>query len=195
MRTITVIENVTLDGVVQAPGRPDEDPRGGFAHGGWAAPYAADPAHLRILGEHLSGAWELLLGRWTYELLRASWSGRADNPFSPVLDAARKHVVSRSRQEPLVWARSTLHRDVEAVVALRASEGPDLVVMGSGTLVAALLAADLVDGLVLLTYPLVLGSGRRLFADGGPPARLALKDVTPTGAGVLVAHYTLDGAR
>ncbi len=195
MRTITAIENVTLDGVVQAPGRPDEDPRDGFAHGGWAAPYAADPVQREAYGELLRGGPELLLGRWTYELLHASWAGRTDNPFSPFLDAARKHVVGRSGPEPLVWARSTPYRDLDAVAALRASAGPDLTVMGSGTLVRALLAAGLLDGLVLLVHPLVLGSGRRLFADAGPPATLALKAATPTGAGVLIAHYVRDGAR
>ena len=104
MRTITAVESISLDGVMQAPGRPDEDPRGGFAHGGWATPYAADPVQGRVMSGHREGESDLLFGRRTYELFHRSWAGRTDNPFSPRLDAGHKYVVSATG--PLIWANS-----------------------------------------------------------------------------------------
>lgn len=195
MRTITVVESISLDGVLQAPGRPDEDERGGFAHGGWATPYAADPVQGRAMSEHMAGQSELLFGRRTYLDLHRAWAGRTDNPYSARLDAARKYVVSRTLTEPLVWGNSVRLADDAAVKALRGGDGLDLTVLGSGELVRALLAADLVDALLLLVHPLVLGSGQRLFADHGPHATLRLVDVTPTGAGVLITRYAREGAR
>lgn len=193
MRKVSAVESVSLDGVMQAPGRPDEDERGGFTHGGWAVPYAADPAQGQVMAGHMRGESDLLFGRRTYEDFYRSWAGRTDNPFSPRLDAGRKYVVSGTLKEPLIWANSVLLPDVGAVKAL--SDGPGLTLLGSGRLLRALLAEDLVDGLLLLVHPIVLGAGQRLFADDGPHARLRLKDVTPTGAGVLISQYAREGVR
>lgn len=192
MRTIAAVESISLDGVMQAPGRPDEDERGGFTHGGWAAPYAADPGQGRVLAGHMRGESDLLFGRRTYEDFYRSWAGRTDNPFSPRLDAGLKYVVSRSA-EPLTWANSVLLPDVAAVEAL--PDGPGLTLLGSGQLLRALLAEDLVEELLLLVHPIVLGAGQRLFAEEGLPARLRLVDATPTGAGVLITQYAREGVR
>ncbi len=193
MRKISAVESVSLDGVMQAPGRPDEDERGGFTHGGWAVPYAADPVQGQVMAGHMRGESDLLFGRRTYEDFYRSWAGRTDNPFSPRLDAGRKYVVSGTLKEPLIWANSVLLPDVGAVKAL--SDGPGLTLLGSGRLLRALLAEDLVDGLLLLVHPIVLGAGQRLFAGDGPHARLRLEDVTPTGAGVLISQYAREGVR
>ena len=193
MRKIAAVESISLDGVMQAPGRLDEDERGGFAHGGWAVPFAADPVQGRVMAGHMRGESDLLFGRRTYEDFHRSWAGRTDNPFSPRLDAGRKYVVSGTLAEPLIWANSVLLPDVAAVKAL--PDGPGLTLLGSGQLLRALLAEDLVDELLLLVHPIVLGAGQRLFADDGPHARLRLADVTPTGAGVLITQYAREGVR
>ncbi len=193
MRKVSAVESVSLDGVVQAPGRPDEDERGGFTHGGWAVPYAADPVQGRVMAGHMQGESDLLFGRRTYEDFYRSWAGRTDNPFSPRLDAGRKYVVSGTLAEPLIWANSAMLPDVGAVRAL--PDGPDLTLLGSGQLLRALLAEDLVDELLLLVHPIALGGGQRLFADDGPHAKLRLVDVTPTGAGVLISQYAREGGR
>jgi dihydrofolate reductase len=193
MRKVSAVESVSLDGVMQAPGRPDEDERGGFTHGGWAVPFADDPVQGRVMGGHMQGESDLLFGRRTYELFHRSWAGRTDNPFSPRLDAGRKYLVSGSVKEPLIWANSVLLPDVGAVKAL--PDGPGLTLLGSGQLLRALLAEDLVDELLLLVHPIVLGGGQRLFADDGPHAKLRLVDVTPTGAGVLISQYAREGGR
>ena len=191
MRMISAVESISLDGVMQAPGRPDEDERGGFAHGGWATPYGADPEQGRIMGGYLAGESDLLFGRRTYEDFHRSWAGRTDNPFSPRLDAGHKYVVSATA--PLIWANSERLADLAAVEVLRKSDGPDLTVLGSGTLVRALLGADLVDQLLLLLHPLILGSGQRLFAADAPHATLRLADSASTGAGVLINRYVREG--
>jgi dihydrofolate reductase len=178
---------------MQAPGRSDEDVRGGFTHGGWATPYAADPVQGRVMAGHMQGESDLLFGRRTYELFHRSWAGRTDNPFSPRLDAGRKFVVSTTLTEPLIWANSVLLPDVAAVKAL--PDGPGLTLLGSGELLRALLAEDLVDELLLLVHPIVLGAGQRMFAADGPHARLRLVDATPTGAGVIIAQYAREDGR
>jgi dihydrofolate reductase len=191
MSKIVVFENLTLDGVMQAPGRPDEDLRGGFRHGGWATPYA-DPAALgRTVGESMASAGALLLGRRTYQDFYAVWPNRTDNPFTAVLNNAQKYVASTTLKEPLPWINSTLLKgDVsEAVAALRAQPGKDIVVLGSGELVQTLRKHNLVDKYVLLIHPLVLGSGRRLFADGGPSVAFRLVDVETATTGVVVVTY------
>ena len=195
MRKIVVVEHLSLDGVMQAPGRPDEDPRGGFAHGGWAAPNNDD-----VMGARLSrgmGGSELLFGRRTYEQMYAFWPKQTDpNPFTEVLNNTRKYVVTTSLPEPLPWQNSTrLAGDPgQSVAALKAQPGPDLAVMGSGELVRALAANGLVDEYLLMIHPLVLGSGRRLFPDDGPPYELRLVESVPTTKGVLIATYRPDGS-
>jgi dihydrofolate reductase len=190
MREITVFNSVTLDGVTQAPGRPDEDTRGGFANGGWAAPYM-DEVMGRVAAEGMAGPGALLLGRRTYEDFHGFWPHQTDNPFTEVLDNTRKYVASRTLREPLGWRNSTLLEGdaAEAVARLKEQPGEDLTVLGSGELVRSLRRRDLVDRYVLLIHPLVLGSGRRLFPDGGPASTLRLVGSVPTTTGVIIATY------
>jgi dihydrofolate reductase len=179
---ITVIEHVTLDGVMQAPAGSQEDTRGGFDRGGWAAPYQ-DEVMMRRMGPATGAGGGLLLGRRTYEHFFSVWPKRTDgNPFTPVLNAATKYVVSGTLSEPLPWENSVLLREPQA-------PPDDVVVLGSGELVQGLLARGLVDRLLLAIHPLVVGSGRRLFPDGGAPATLRLVDSEVTTKGVVFAEY------
>ena len=188
MRKLVVCTNVSLDGVMQAPARPDEDTRGGFTHGGWGAPYAA-MAHA---GHVFAATDALLLGRRTYEDLHDVWPKRPDSPFTPWLTNVRKYVASRTRRAPLPWANSVLlEGDVaQAVAEVKREPGGNILVMGSGDLVRSLLPAGVIDEFVLLIHPLVLGSGQRLFPDGGTFAPLTLRDSTTTPTGVIIATYT-----
>src|SRR5713101_864797 len=187
MSKVVVFTNLTLDGVMQAPGRPDEDRRGGFEHGGWATPYAA----MAQAGESMATTGGLLLGRRTYEDFYAVWPNRTDNPYTAVLNNTQKYVASTTLSEPLSWSNSTLLKGdaAEAVARLKQELGKDLVVLGSGELVQSLMRRNLVDEYVLLIHPLVLGSGRRLFTDGGAFAALRLVDTRTTTTGVLIATY------
>jgi dihydrofolate reductase len=186
MSRVSVVNHVTLDGVMQAPGRPDEDTRGGFEHGGWAVPYF-DEVLGRAMGERMTSDGAMLLGRRTYEDFADFWPKQTDNPFTPLLNQRRKYVASTTLAEPLPWENSTLLTgDVGAAVA---ALDVDLTVLGSGELIRTLMERDLVDEFVLTIHPLVLGTGRRLFGDGGPPATLELVDATPTTTGVVIATY------
>jgi dihydrofolate reductase len=181
MGKIVVVENVTLDGVMQSPGTED-DTRGGFTHGGWAAPYA-DPVLAETLGRGVAADNAMLFGRRTYEFMRRSWGGRTDgNPFTGVLERKRKYVVSRSRTEP-TWINSTALDDIAALKGIE----KDLVVLGSGELVRSLAEAGLVDRYTLLLHPLTLGRGMTLFGDLG--VRLELEETVVTGTGVIIAFY------
>jgi len=188
---ILVNLSVTLDGVLQAPGRADEDPRGGFAHGGWGVPYFHPMMFSANAAASASGSPALLFGRRTYEDFFAVWPKRKDNPFTAVLDNSVKYVASRTLAEPLPWKNSRLLAGdaVPAVAALKKRDESDLVVLGSGLLVRALLAAGLVDDLVLLIHPLVLGTGQRLFAGGEPASHWALDEAKATPTGVVIARY------
>ena len=183
-----MIEHVTLDGVMQAPGRADEDQRDGFEHGGWAHA-RVDEVMGRVMGEGMARGGALLFGRRTYEDFFSFWPTQTDNPYTDVLDNTMKYVASRSLKEPLPWRNSTLlHGDAAEAVA-KLKEGDDLGVLGSGQLVRSLMQRGLVDEFVLMTHPLVLGTGRRLFADGGAFAELRLTDTTTTTTGVVIAKY------
>lgn len=190
MRRIVVFNSVTLDGVMQAPARPDEDRRGGFAHGGWAIPYA-DASTGSFAGESMATAGGLLFGRRTYEDLYSVWPNRTDNPYTEVLNNSPKYVVSSTLREPLPWKNSTLLKGdaVEAVAKLKQQPGKDLVILGSGELIQTLWPHNLIDEYFLLIHPLILGSGRRLFVDGGDVARLRLVDSKTTTTGVLLTRY------
>jgi len=191
MRKITAFTSVTLDGVMQAPGRPDEDRRGGFARGGWAAPYA-DSVMGNEAAEGMASGGGLLFGRRTYEDFFSFWPKQPEpNPFTEVLNDSRKYVASRTLQEPLPWQNSTLLEGdaADAVARLKESSGKDLVVLGSGELLQSLMAHNLIDRYILLIHPLVLGSGRHLFADGGPSTALQLLDTKTTTTGVVIATY------
>jgi dihydrofolate reductase len=191
MSRVVVNNSVTLDGVMQAPGRPDEDLRDGFERGGWAQPYF-DPVMGSVAAEGIAKGGALLFGRRTYEDFAAFWPNQSeDNPFTAVLNNFRKYVASRTLEEPLPWANSTLLQGdaVESVARLREQPGDDLVILGSGELVRSLMRHNLIDRYVLLIHPLILGSGRRLFTDGGPPAALRLVDTKRTTTGVVIATY------
>jgi dihydrofolate reductase len=180
-----VFESLSLDGVMQAPGRPDEDRRDGFEHGGWATLYA-DP----VMWQGMGGGGSLLFGRRTYEDFASYWPNQTDSPFTEVLNSTRKYVASRTLKEPLPWSNSTLLEGdaAEAVAELRQEPGDDLLVLGSGELVRSLMPRQLVDEYVLLIHPLVLGSGRRLFPDG-VFAALQLVETVTTKTGVVIATY------
>ena len=179
---------VTLDGVMQGPGRPDEDTRDGFALGGWGIPYG-DEATVAKMGERMGGDRVWLFGRRTYEQLLASWNGRG-GPFKDALNSIHKYVASSNPATRLDWPNSTLlHGDIPAAVAeLKQSSTANLVIMGSGVLIGSLMAADLIDEYLLMIAPLVLGTGRRLFP-GGAQASLRLVDSITTSTGVLIVTY------
>jgi dihydrofolate reductase len=193
MRNVIVTTSLTLDGVMQAPGRTDEDRRDGFAHGGWALPYN-DAVMARAMGEGMSEGADLLFGRRTYQDFFAVWPGRKNNPFTAVLDNAQKYVASRTLQEqgqPLPWQNSTLLAGdaAERVAQLKQQPGKSIAVLGSGDLLQTLMRHGLVDQYVLLIHPLVLGKGRRLFNDDGQRAALRLVKSVTTTTGVIIATY------
>jgi len=182
--------NLSLDGVMQAPGRPGEDTRGGFEHGGWAAPYF-DPVMGRVAAEGIAQSPALLFGRRTFQDFYSVWPNRTGNPFTEVLNNARKYVASRTLKEPLPWKNSTLLKgDVPAAVArLKEDLDEDLLILGSGELVRLLMRHNLIDEYALSIHPLVLGSGSRLFPEGSPYAVLQLIDSKITTTGVVIATY------
>ncbi|MFL6846657.1 MAG: dihydrofolate reductase family protein [Allosphingosinicella sp.] len=194
MRKIIAAAFVSLDGVMQAPGNPDEDPTGGFALGGWMAGYADEPVGQRI--EALfSGSFDLLLGRRTYDIFAAYWPF-AEGDHESIgrrFDRAVKYVVTGS-DRPLDWANSRRLADIDAVAEVRRGEGSPLIVQGSSTLYPQLLAAGLVDRLVLMTFPLILGTGKRLFGAGTPAGSMRMVEHEVTPAGNIVAAYEPDGA-
>jgi dihydrofolate reductase len=190
MRKIVVFESLTLDGVMQAPGRPDEDRRGGFEHGGWATPFA-DPVMGKVAAESMGTTGALLFGRRTYEDFYAVWPNRTDNPFTAVLNNTQKFVASTTLHEPLPWRNSVLLKGdaAEAVARLKEQPGKDFVILGSGELVRSLMRNNLIDEFVLQIHPLVLGAGRRLFSDAGSFAALTLVATKTTTTGVVIATY------
>jgi dihydrofolate reductase len=195
MSKLVVTNHMTLDGVMQAPGRPDEDTRGGFEHGGWAMP-DNDAVMGRVMGEGMAQGGPLLLGRRTYEDFYGFWPNQKDNPFTEVLDNTQKYVASTTLKEPLPWSNSTLLAGdaMDAVAKLKEQRGKDIGVLGSGELVQSLMRNNLVDKYVLLIHPLVLGSGRRLFPAGSPFAPLRLVDSVTTTTGVVIATYKPTGS-
>jgi len=194
MRKLIASTMVSLDGVMQAPGGPDEDPSGGFAFGGWSFSYWDDVPDRDMKG--LDGKdRELLLGRRTYEIFEAYWPYQAaDNPIAHTLNAARKHVASRTLKK-LHWNNSTLLRGdiVAAVAALKAQEGLDLQIIGSGNLIRTLQAASLIDEYNVWTFPVVLGRGKRLFEAGAKPGALRLVASQASTTGVVMSTYVPAG--
>jgi dihydrofolate reductase len=190
MSRVVVINHLTLDGVMQGPGRPDEDRRGGFEHGGWAGE-RSDEVVGTAMGARMAESGGLVFGRRTYEDLLSYWNTQPDSPFTEPLNAARKFVASRTLREPLRWANSTLLEGdaAEAVADLKAQPGEDLHIMGSGELIQSLMRRGIIDEFMLMIHPLVLGSGRRLFADGSPATNLRLVDSETATTGVVIATY------
>ncbi len=187
MGRIVAFTNLTLDGVMQGPARADEDRRGGFEHGGWATPFAA----MQQLGNAMDFSGGLLFGRRTYEDFHSVWPQRKDNPFSALLDNTPKYVASRTLQDPLPWQNSILLQGdaAEALARLKAASEKDFLVLGSGVLLQSLLRHGLLDEFTLLIHPLVLGSGRRLFPEGGPSSAFRLAESRTTSNGVVIATY------
>ena len=195
MPRIIVSEFLTLDGVMQAPGVPDEDRDGGFEHGGWQMSYFDDVFSQFVMGG-IASAGGLLLGRRTYEIFAAHWPNQpADDPLAPTLNAMPKHVVSTTLEAPLAWQNSHLIQgDVPgAVSALRQDEGNHILVIGSGELAQTLMRENLVDEYRLMVHPLVLGTGKRLFRGEAGSVRLKLVESKPTTTGVLLLTYVPEG--
>ncbi len=196
MRKIIVGAQVSMDGVMQAPGGPTEDPTRGFKFGGWAMPHF-DQAFGEEIDRLFKERFDLLPGRKTYEIFAAYWpyydEGADAGEIATLFNRIKKYVVSRSGEVDTGWAGSVLLRDIADVKRLKREDGPNLVTQGSTELVHALLAHDLVDAMSLFTLPLVLGSGKKLFADGSAPHtfKLARSRVSPSG--LIVAHYERDG--
>jgi dihydrofolate reductase len=188
MGKVVVINHVTLDGVMQGPGGPDEDTRGGFKHGGWAAP-RGDQAIAAKMGERMGESHAFLFGRRTYDQLLAYWNAQGGS-FKDSLNATPKYVASSAPDTRLEWPSSTLLTDdvPAAVEGLKSGSTMNLVIMGSGALIGSLLAADLIDEYLLMIHPLVLGTGRRLFP-GGQQAPLRLIDSAATSSDVVLATY------
>jgi dihydrofolate reductase len=189
MRKLIVSTFLTLDGVMQAPGGPEEDDSGGFALGGWSVNYW-DEQMGQVMGEAMSTPFDLLLGRKTYDIFAAYWPNATDQPGAKPLNDATKYVVSRSRPS-LEWKESVLiEGDAgEGIAALKQEDGPELQVHGSGNLIQTLLRHDLVDQYNLWVFPLVIGSGKRLFSDGTVPAALKLVDSKVSTTGVVIGTY------
>jgi dihydrofolate reductase len=191
MRKIIVLTFITLDGVMQAPGRPDEDTSDGFTYGGWAAPYfaEADEAAGEFIQKHMKPA-DLLLGRKTFEFFASYWPEHAD--MWPGINDVKKYVMS-SIMEKSDWKNSVFLKSVDDIKKLKNSEGSDIQVHGSGNLTQTLLKHDLVDELWLKTFPITLGVGKRLFGEGTIPAAFTLTDSLITSNGVIFANYERAG--
>jgi len=193
MRKLAINTFLTLDGVMQAPGGPEEDPTGGFSHGGWSVKYW-DETMVQRIGESMKQPFDLLLGRKTYEIFTAHWPHVRNDPIADALNRARKYVASKSLAS-VEWENSTLIRGSlpEAVAQLKREDGPEIQVHGSSDLLQTLLMHDLIDEFRLWIFPLLLGSGKRLFHDGVIPSGLKLLECATSGTGVIIARLERAG--
>ena len=193
MRKIITITHVSLDGIMQAPGGPQEDPSGGFTQGGWAMPFG-DEAGAAALDKIMSGEFDLLLGRRTYEIFAAYWPYAGANPIAQAFNRATKFVATRSL-DALDWANSQVvgGEAIDGIRQLKKSAGPELHIWGSSQLIQSLIAAELVDEFRVWIYPVVLGAGKRLFENGVPPRGLSLVESSSTSKGVLLNTYRPTG--
>lgn len=193
MRRTTILEYISLDGVIQAPGGPGEDSDGGFVYGGWSAPFD-DPVVDEAVSAAHEGPFDVLLGRRTYDIWSGHWPGAPSGPIADTFNAATKFVATR-RPESLGWGPARgLGPDVAADIAkLRAGDGPDLVLWGSSTLVPVLLEHGLADAVVLISVPVMLGAGKRVFDASAPPRALKLVRTRIGASGVIVNSYVPDG--
>lgn len=195
MRKIIVLSFMTLDGVIQAPGGPGEDTSGGFEYGGWTVPYFDDFSG-QVMDEQTGHPFDLLLGRKTYDIFAGYWPHQDESttPFARKFNKARKYVASRSPIE-LDWNNSMLLQEdiVEEIKKLKAQDGPELQVYGSGDFIQTLLKNDLVDELWLKIFPITLGTGKRLFAEGTIPAAFELTDSKVSPSGVMIANFKRAG--
>jgi len=193
MRKVVAGVFVTLDGIMQAPGGPDEDPTGGFRHGGWTAAYWHESMG-EVIDGMMAAPFDLLLGRRTYEIFAAHWPHAGDDPIARKFNAAVKYVATSS-PEALGWRNSVaLQGDVAAEIArLKREDGPNLLVQGSSVLFRTLFAHDLVDELSLFVVPIVLGAGKRLFGPGASPAAFRLTGSRTAPTGVVMSSYVRSG--
>jgi dihydrofolate reductase len=191
MRKIIGAAFVSLDGVMQAPGGTTEDPTSGFKYSGWLPPVGdGDVAIGKTIGELFNGSFDLLLGRRTYDIFAAFWPYAEGNekPMGELFDRVRKYVVTRG-QEPLTWQNSERLTSIEAVARVKNGDGPDLIIQGSSTLYPQLLAEGLIDRLILMTFPVVLGSGKRLFGEHTPSGAMRMIDHVVSPRGNIIATY------
>lgn len=192
MRKVIVLEHISLDGVIQAPGGPDEDTSGGFAYGGWLASYS-DAALGTALRKQMNMPFDLLLGRTTFEIWEPYWPQHVD--VWPNVNTATKYVASNTRTasewQPSVFLSGDI---VEKVAKIKGQPGPELHVWGSGNLIQTLIKHDLIDAFWLMVYPMTLGSGKRLFAEGTIPAAFKVTESTVTSKGVIIVNYERAGA-
>jgi dihydrofolate reductase len=189
---VVVYEFMSLDGVVQAPGGPEEDTDGGFAHGGWSHPYFDVEVMGPIVGESMDNAEALLFGRRTWQGMAAAWPERGGDPYADAMNAIGKYVVSSTLTEAdLTWNSKLIpaERAVEEIAALREQDGGDLITWGSASLVTSMLEAGLVDELTVMIEPILLGGGKRIFPADGGARPLELVESVTTGTGVLVSTY------
>ena len=190
MRKLTGAVFVSLDGVMQAPGGPEEDPSGGFRFGGWTAPFADESANAPMTKYLIEPEYDLLLGKRTYDIFAAYWPYNTDNAIGERFQRINKYVLTHS-DEPLDWANShkLSGKTADAVADLKRSDGRDLLIQGSSTLYGPLLDAGLIDRLILMTYPVVLGAGKRIFDGTQKPNGLKLVDHSITNTGVFFGTY------
>jgi dihydrofolate reductase len=190
MRKLLVTTFLTLDGVMQAPGGPGEDDSGGFAHGGWSVNYW-DEQMGQVMGEATSRPFAMVLGRRTYDIMAAYWPNAPEEEGGKVFNEATKYVASRGRPNLEAWSNSVLIEGdaAQGIAALKAEDGPELQVHGSANLVQTLLRHNLVDQFRLWVFPLVIGSGKRLFSEGTIPSGLKLVDHTVSTTGVVIGTY------
>jgi dihydrofolate reductase len=194
MRKLIVLSFITLDGVMQAPGGPEEDPTGGFKYGGWTVGYWDDFLG-GVMGEQMAEPFDLLLGRKTYEIFAAYWPyAKSDDPTAGKLNRATKYVASKTLTK-LDWSNSMLVKGetVQEIIKLKEQTGPELQVHGSGNLIQTLLKHDLIDEFRLKIFPITLGTGKRLFGNGTIPAGLKLVDGRTSTTGVIIATYERAG--
>ena len=192
MRNLIVLEHISLDGVIQAPGGPDEDTSGGFAYGGWIAPYT-DPVLGSLLRRQMNLPFDLLLGRTTFEIWAPYWPHHGE--AWPGVNTATKYVVSNTMTASDWQPSIFIDGDIAAKVAeVKQQPGPDLHVWGSGDLIQTLLKHDLIDAFWLMIYPITLGAGKRLFADGTIPLAFKVTESTVAPNGVIVVNYARAGA-
>jgi dihydrofolate reductase len=193
MRKIKIIEHISLDGVIQAPGGPEEDPGDGFAYGGWAGPHSDAEAGGDIVAAH-GDAFDLLLGRRTYDIWSGHWPKAPKSPMADSINAATKYVATH-RPKSLAWGPAQdLGADiVEGIRRIKDKSGPQLIVWGSSTLTPVLLEHGLADEVMLLVFPVLLGTGKRIFSEGTPPRELALVSTKAVGSGVIISTYKPSG--
>jgi dihydrofolate reductase len=196
MRKVIASAFVSLDGVMQAPGGPDEDPTGGFKYGGWTAPYF-DETLGQVMSEAFAKPFELLLGRKTYEIFAAHWpyqEGGEDDFIAKLFNKTKKYVATSSTA-PLSWHNSVaIPNPTAAIARLKENDGPDLLIQGSSVLTHTLLKQNLIDRISLLVFPVILGSGKRFFSDSASATALKLEDSKTSSSGVTVVTYVPDGA-